>query len=200
MLQEIKLSIFEPLNEYFQILCVKCNYKKEYISNKNLINLLTNKCDKDNNSGNEISNEVSKNFLNALEQFAINLKEVDKPIGYITIKNSLHQIFMNTDFNKNTLDILSDINQKVINDENCRTVKFNINDEIYIEGNKYTYYSVLYNIINKFKNENKNIIQNEIFNKWLLESFDLYQDSIKYFKENFLNEILKKPMDSYEII
>ena len=78
MTQEIKLSIFDPLNEYFQILCIKCNYKKEYINNQDLINLLTNKCDKDNkdNDNKDNNNNISKHFLDALEQFAKNLKVV----------------------------------------------------------------------------------------------------------------------------
>ena len=68
---------------------------------------------------------------------------------------------MTIDFNKNTDDILNDFNQKVIEDEKCKTVDFNINNTIHVNGinpnpNTETYSDVLKNIINNFNNQNKN--------------------------------------------
>jgi hypothetical protein len=90
--EKIELSIFNPFSEYFKILHNVCETFDNACVDKNLSDIVTNKCDA---SGTKpINSDVSDNFKTALNLFALNLKTFDYPISQITIKGQLYDNFL----------------------------------------------------------------------------------------------------------
>ncbi len=216
--KEIKLSIFEPLNEYFQLLCLACptaDFVTGCNGNKDLMKLLTNECDSKGKTDKPY--EISENFLQALEQFAVNLKTADKPLSKITIKGTLYKDFIaafeeykskfpdtkTKSINDITLGELTgyDVNEiakiienKVNNDAECKKVKFSLSNKISLNPDVPTTYldklKVFLDISGVDVNAKLMEFVKERFNGWLTESFDtIYGSSNKYFTNVFLKEI-----------
>lgn len=156
---EIYLSIFKPLKEYFSILCVQCPDLEN--CDITLINKLAKEdCDEKKN--------LSDNFLKALEQFAVNLKNADSPISNISIKGTMHKIFkeafvnvlglklddkvegiMNLGIKTKINEILNKIKESVLNNPTLQKVEFKMNNEISLDLEKLgTYSSILEKILN----------------------------------------------------
>ncbi len=214
--KEIKLSIFEPLNEYFQLLCLECP-SGDFVSgcNKDLMKLLTYECDPNRTSADK-SSEISKNFLEALEQFAFNLKTADKPLSKITIKGALYKVFEKVfqkyaedsnpanksksfsdltvgDIPSYDLDkIAKSISDEVKKDSECKKVGFTMENGVTETQPSETY---LFKFKTKFNELTRatstDILMTklrELFNGWLTESFDdVYGESNTYFNYIFLS-------------
>lgn len=214
--KEIKLSIFKPLDEYFQILCLECP-SGDFASgcSKDLMRLLTNECD---SAVSDKPNEFSTNFLEALEQFAFNLKTADQPLSKVTIKGTLFKDLLDV-FRKyaddldpnnktkklenltigelpgyNVIEFAKRMNERVKNDNECTKVGFKMEDKISNDSIiKETYLTLLqssFDLSAHSSSENLLTRVKQLFNSWLEVSFDnIYSSSTNYFNNTFLNEI-----------
>ena len=221
-MSEIKFTIFNPLNEYFQIIFADCptnDFSKG--CNPELLKLLTNKCDKNGNKSNP--NEISKNFKEAAEQFAYNLKLADNPISKITIKGTLFEDFkkafkaevikIKPEYNSKSLEtieskIYSDLNseqlinkikEEVANDPLCKKINFSL-DNIAVEGSSKKYIDFLIDEFEFSKTVSTDIFEGKflidivkkMFNSWLNNSFDKIYQESKTYFNETFLEELNK--------
>jgi hypothetical protein len=191
---EIKLSIFTPLDEYFQILCATCGTTDTASGciDAKLVKLLTNECDSKSVTK---DNTISKNFEEALKQFAINLKEADSPISKTTIKGTMFDIFRSgLSGSKDVNEAVKKINDLVANNSVCKGI-FKMTDKVSTDSSKPDTYSTVLATVLSTDEFNKAITGDEpsikaLLNKWLQLSFDgIYADSTTWFKDSFLSEV-----------
>lgn len=157
------LKIFEPLKTYFEILCK--SGKCDDFSGKDceeLINTLT----KTESS----EPECVENFINALKNFAHELKKADTPIGLYTIKDRLKEIFLKSK-ERDITDIVENVDKS---SEDLNGFKMDQDN-----GEEKTYKEILEKIISSNVKANNE----SIFNIWINESFPLYEANKEYFEK-----------------
>lgn len=212
--QKIKLSIFNPLGQYFSLLYATCNTFDANCIDKNFMGIITNQCDEDGKG----ETGVSENFKNALKLFAYNLKTFDYPISHVTIKGKLYNLlndilFKRVEETKSFEGAKYKLTFKINKDAIINAIKtqykillswgLNINEKYSKDGEK-TYLEKLMEIletnVERFKEEQdtdfkteeipeiKKAILLEVFNFWLHECFNVYKNSQERFNE-FLNEL-----------
>lgn len=214
--KKIKLSIFNPLGQYFSLLHATCNTFDVNCVNEKFIEIITNRCNediKDDTNG----DELSKKFMNSLELFAHNLKTFDFPISNITIKGQLYEllrkefdkIIKDKDETNPELTFNGELKEEELEKIYERISHLHLDMKSYVSGDSgKTYSEVLKEIFNKkvtdFKfeipkdvsKENRDAIviekKNElimtIFNEWLDTCFNVYKGSVERFNE-FLDEL-----------
>jgi len=192
---EIELPIFKPLQEYFKFLYGICETFDVDCIDKELLRIITNDCDTNGDVNN--SNDVSENFKNAVDMFALNLKTYDYPISNITIKGTLFNIFKESfeNFSSKT-EIINNIDTKINNNEICKNVDFKLDNKY---DDEKTYKEELDEIM-KSSDDLGNYKQ--IFNKWLEATFQIYGESKKAFNnfiENIKNEMTDNLPNNYQI-
>ena len=157
------LKIFEPLKTYFEILCKsgKCD---DFLSKdcQELIDILT----KIESS----EPECVENFINALKNFAHELKKADTPIGLYTIKDRLKEIFLKSK-ERDITDIVENVDKS---SEDLNGFKMDQDN-----GEEKTYKEILEKIISSNVKANNE----SIFNIWINESFPLYEANKEYFEK-----------------
>ena len=192
------LKLFEPLKEYFKIL--NQNNCDNYENCEDLMNILSSEdCDTD-------KGVISKNFLDALTSFAYELRQADTPIGVVTIKDRLRDIFdeqlrnVNNLSDKNTFikGVVDAVNEaKDLNGFNMNQKTGGTFDNTYEENLSNTWNDVVKNPSLSMDEKKK------FFDYWITNSFELYYKNEEYFKNNIepqldkLDVLEKKLLDEF---
>ena len=197
--QNIQLSIFDPLGEYFKIMYDACDgdLSKACSSDTLKSALASDECDGNGGSGNK---DVSEKFKKALKLFVLNLKTFDSPISSITIKGQLYDIFTkvidNVKIEKEgeTYKISNgvDIHKELVEAINNNKIKLlNMEEDTGLGLTSYS--KILKDIIDyeTYNIDDKTKIINDIFNKWLISSFSVYDNNQERFVE-FMEDIKNK--------
>lgn len=174
------LEIFKPLKSYFAILCQNDNCYNDSKC-KELIDILSSKdCVPDKG--------ISDNFKLALSWFAYELKQADSPVGIVTIKNKLKKIF-DDEFNDINIDsFVNNVVSKVNSATDLSGFKMTDNN-----GENRTYEDILKDIIDlhKTRQEGAEVNNENIFQRWLDKSFEMYTLNKTYFADK-VKPYLKK--------
>lgn len=190
---EITLSIFTPLEKYFELVCIKCptfkNCDDEYLRM-----LASKNCD--------VTKGISEEFKECLKQFALNIKTADRVMSNKTIKGELKNIFKTEfeklgkleddveDFDSKKEKLLNDIIKRINSNDKIKSTGFKMSNKVE-EGEAKTYEQVLKEIEIDGANLKEKMVK--LLNKWLSESFiNIYSESMEYFKNIFLPDLSDK--------
>ena len=199
---EIKLKIFEPLDNYFKFLYTindnsYNNAESKYLSD--IKNFISEDCDSSvKTSGKK---DVSNKFKEAMKAFAYNVREADAPISRVTIKGPLKmlagQVFKGDKLEAaNITKFVNDLNKAVKNDDKMKKV-FDMDERISSSGTD-TFAESLKNKLNTF---GKELSKDEVIatiDQWLLEVFQMYGNSINYFNY-FMSYIVSEAKKKFKI-
>lgn len=198
--KEFELDIFKPLNNYFKILYGECGTFKTNCINEKLLHYITNKCDDSGSTDERKKGEVSDNFYKCLKLFALNLKLYDAPISHLTIKGTLHKLFEDSYDNDSSKIDIDKLEKAIEKNKICKSLNFKLSNTMMLDDETEVTYKEYLN--DRIKADNVTELENEysgeelkkqyiqtIFNMWMDNIYNSYDDNKEYFMENFLKKI-----------
>ncbi len=204
MSEELKLKIFEPLDEYFGVICAVCTDDKliKYDGNGNNTNKLkqiieklqTKSCSKNECDEPQAKTTHSVEFDRAVESFILNLVEADKSIGNYTVKNKFSQTFKKLFDNSVYFESSFKIDDFVSTNATFLTEITQIFGSMLEEhnnNNNILDQTKLRKCISLYKNNitDKDKVVDFLFNFWLEQHYVIYDKEKEYFKNEIYNKI-----------
>ena len=185
MSSEKTLKIFDNVKDYLNILCKATDKKCDDFSSNTCYELI-DEITKDT------SGKIDAEYLKSFEGFAMTLKNFDAPKGFITEKNNLRNIFVNTTVDKDFVANIVEKVKKSIPAINMDARKCNDATKTYNDSLKTVYES------------NKDKTSLYIYKLWENECWENYTDNKTKFNEikddlvdGNLNPCQKRILEAY---